>query len=249
MKTHGAVGILVVALTGCGASDGAVGAKSRVRFSHVFQFAETDGFDAAIAQGATTLIELQDATSGSQEPANAPQFTLVAKPIGHEGTATVLPLGFARSAVQLQGIGVWRLEALAQGRVVDELAVHVAPASRLRVGADATVETRGATCTKVTTERLEGVVLRPNQSVSLYVVPLDELGKPMTGLLPLSAEASPSVRLTTPPLLPVTQPNQLTVQAVALDGATETISVSAPGAGQLGVAIRTSTVASEPSCD
>ncbi len=252
MNRRFALGSLVVLTMSCGASesaDGAVGTKARVRFSQVFAFSETQGFDAAIADGATMLVELQDATAGGSEPPSAPRYTLTAKPIGHQGTATVLPLGFARSAVQLQGAGAWRLEALEGGRVVDEVAVRVAPATQLGVGADATVETRGLECSQVRARPLRDVVLGPNQRLSLYFVPLDAQGHPLTGLLALTAEARSTLRLTTPALLPATQPNQLVVEPVALDGLTETLRVSAAGTGHVDVPVPTSTVSTEPACN
>lgn len=254
MIRHAWVGAVVVVLAGCGlGSDGAVGSRGRVRFSHIFQFTETEGFEAPIANGATTLVELQHARAGGDEPPNAPEFTLTAKPVGHAGSAAVLPLGYARSAVRLLGVGAWRLEALDQGQVVDALAVRVAPATHLRIGREATVRTWRTSpndvCSQVHRQTLDSLVLHPNQDVSLYVVPLDDGDVPMTGLLELSAQGRSTLDLTAPALLPASQPNMLHVEPVALDGTTETIRLSAAGLRGATVSLQTSTDRAPISCD
>lgn len=189
------------ALTGCN-SDGQLGANGLVRFSQVVDFKETDDFTAPIAENKTVMVALQHPdnsdTEGLIDPDTYPELNLTVEASNPLTSGQTFPLGFAQYAVVLDGSGDFRLRANNGEDELDYLEVVAKPIEDIRLSAEAVVTTKTDECSSSSTESLDDFVLHANQSLTVYVVPVDDAGAPMLGLLHLSASGEGALGLDAP---------------------------------------------------
>lgn len=184
---------LLALSTACADSDGEAGNAGVVRFSQVLDYGETSDFSAPIAVGRPLFLALQRPKTGFLDDETFAELTLrVEGPNGAE-VGSVWPFGFAQYGVMFETPGVYTLIAERDGAKLDSLPVTVAPLDRIELSPRVQVGTRyqdgRESCTSVEEiDGLENVVLHANQRISLYVVPRDANGRPMLGLLALSAK-------------------------------------------------------------
>jgi hypothetical protein len=210
-----------MALLGC--ADGGNGDKGIVRFSQVVNFVETDDFGPPLVQGRTVLIKLEHAPLGEQ---SYPELSLEVT----GGAAQVLPLGFAQYAVRLDDEKTYRFRAKEGTRELDAISVSAKKGARLRLQGRAQVATSGESggrrCVRAASVDLADLTLAPNQEVALTVVPVDEAGRPMLGLLQLSAKSSrPDLELDTPFFFEGGSPNTLLLRPTVATGRLGDVSV------------------------
>lgn len=199
-------------LLGC--ADGANGDKGLVRFSQVVNFVETDDFKPPLVLGRTVLLKLEHAPLGEQ---SYPELSLEVT----GGAAQVLPLGFAQYAVRLDEEKTYRFRAKEGTRELDAISVSSKKGATLRLHGKAQVTTSGESggkrCVRAAAVDLADLTLAPNQQVAVTVVPVDEAGAPMLGMLQLSAKASrPDLELDTPLFFEGGSPNTLLIRPTAL---------------------------------
>jgi len=185
------------ALAGC-TSDGQVGENGIVRFSQVVHFADTEDFTAPLASGRTLLVALQDpqVLLGVDQETKA-DFTMEVREDGDK-VDVAWPLGFAQYAINLPDEGSYQLVGLRNGEALDQISVQVKDAKRIRFSKRFVVTTfhrdpqaPNEECIRSVThtEGLESFVLHANQTITVFVVPVDEKDQPLLGLLPLTAKA------------------------------------------------------------
>lgn len=191
-------------LLGACFNDGQIGDNGLVRFSQVVNFVETNDFTAPIATGRTILVALQhpeDDLLGLEDTFT--ELTLRVEDSDNPGRdsskASVFPLGFAQYGVVLNEEGAYLLVAESDGLLLDAIVVQAKQEAGLRLSNRIFLSTDGETCTELTEiSSLDGFVLHPNQDLEVFVVPVDDTGAPMLGLLELSAEGSPELFLDSP---------------------------------------------------
>ncbi len=185
-----------VALAGC-TSDGQVGENGIIRFSQVVHFADTEDFSAPLASGRTLLVALQEPQALGIDQKTKADFTLEVREDG-DVVEAAWPLGFAQYAINLEDEGSYQLVGLQNGQPVDQLGFSVKDPARVRYSAHFTVLTRyedpqepnkGCVRSAAFSEGLDGFLLHSNQVITVHVVPVDEDGAPLLGLLPLTAFA------------------------------------------------------------
>jgi hypothetical protein len=193
------VSMLVAALSGC-SSDGQLGEEGNVRFSQVVDFQETDDFDSAVAVNKTILIALQHPKGGTlfELEETFPELELNVEGPGLSQNGQTFPLGFAQYSVILEEPGDYRLVAEDRGQELDHLRLRAEPMAGIRLSNEALLTTRGDECTTTETVNPEHITLHPNQSLRVYVVPTDDIGRPLLGLLNLTAHASQGLELDAP---------------------------------------------------
>ncbi len=188
--------VVAAALAGC-SSDGQVGENGIVRFSQVVHFADTEDFTAPLAAGRTLMVALQHPQALGLDQETMADFTMEVREDGDRVDAA-WPLGFAQYAVNLEDEGQYQLVGLRNGEAVDQLGLRVKKAKSVRWSKTFIVLTdyddpkeQNRHCTRVTTrtEGPEGFLLHSNQTITVHVVPVDEDGAPLLGLLPLTANA------------------------------------------------------------
>ena len=193
--------LLSAALTGCN-SDGQLGANGLVRFSQVVDFKETDDFSAPIAENKTVMVALQHPdssdTSGLIDPDTYPELNLTVESSNPLLGGETFPLGFAQYGVVLDGSGDYRLRANNGDDELDYLEVTSKPVDTIRLSEQAVLTTSTDDCTSGAEVELDDVVLHANQTLTVYVVPVDDAGEPMLGLLHLTATAEGSLSLDSP---------------------------------------------------
>lgn len=195
-------GVALLAAAGC-ISDGQTGERGLVRFSAVVNFADTSDLSAPLATGTTLLVALQSPQGLMDGPTLANLTLSVETPDGSTA-GSVAPLGFAQYAVSIDDPGTYALVARDHGTEIDRLPITAANRAGLRLSQHLSVVTtaqgQSSTCVQATDvdTGLDGFVLHPNQSVTMYVVPTDASGNAMLGLLPLSATPAAGVSLDSP---------------------------------------------------
>lgn len=199
-------------LVGC--ADGGNGDKGLVRFSQVVNFVETNDFKPPLVLGRTVLIKLEHPDVGQR---SYPELSLEVT----GGTSQVLPLGFAQFAVRLDEEKGYRFRAKDGTRELDALTVVAKKGSALRLHGRVQVVTRGTTgtksCVKSNAVELSELTLAPNQEAAVTVVPVDESGAAMLGMLQLSAKASRAdLELDTPFFFEGGSPNTLILRPTLL---------------------------------
>ena len=197
-------------------SSGQLGVSGQVRFSQVVSFAETTDFGPPIVTSSGLLIQLEYPTLGAEQV--DPSLTLVVADRGGSGPsghATVVPLGFAQYAIGLTASGNYTLVAEKDGKSVASLPVSAAGAGGLHWHDPATVTVTGTangkTCGSTSSVPLAQLVLAPNSSITLTVVPDDGKGNALLGMLQLSASADGPAQLSSGFLGQGLTPNTLTV--------------------------------------
>ncbi|MBL8921342.1 MAG: hypothetical protein JNJ54_20955 [Myxococcaceae bacterium] len=215
-----ALGTLTL-LLGC--ADGANGDKGLVRFSQVVNFVETNDFTPPLVLGRTVLIKLEHAPLGEQ---SFPELSLEVT----GGAAQVLPLGFAQYAVRLDEEKAYRFRAKEGTRELDAISVVAKKGARLRLHAKAQVVTSGESggrrCVRAAAVNLADLTLAPNQEAAVTVVPVDDAGAPMLGMLQLTAKSSrPDLELDTPFFFEGGSPNTLTLRPTVVTGRLGDVSV------------------------
>ena len=246
----------VLALCACGA-DGANGEFGKVRFSMVFDAQEVSDFSPPVALGSSLLIKLEEPSAvpaGEAKEPGFPELTLEVKPVGHKGTAKVLPLGFAQYAVQLDAEGDYQLVAKEKETTLDSLSLKSAKADHIRLSPKATTTTtvrNGTTsCVRADTVDVKDVVLRKNQTVAYYVTAADKDDKAMLGLLGLTASEDGDVlELDTTWLFETSQPNGLIVSPKGTLTDKATVHLSEASGLTLDVEIKTLNENATPSCN
>lgn len=205
--------VVFALINGC--ADGANGDKNVVRFSQIVNFVETDDFSRPLVLERTVMIRLEHASALGAEARSFPELTLEVT----GGTSQVLPLGFAQYAVRLDEAKDYRFRAKEAGREIDALTVRAQKAKAIRLHATAKVFTtsktaQGVSCSSTTDVPVEGLTLAPNQEATVFVVPVDADGKPMLGMLNLTATTGgrTDVKLDTPLFLTGGAPNALVVR-------------------------------------
>lgn len=199
-------------LVGC--ADGGNGDKGVVRFSQVVNFVETDDFTPPLVVSRTVLIRLEHAPLGER---SFPELNLEVT----GGAAQVLPLGFAQYAVRLDEEKAYRFRAREGTKELDAITVTAKKGASMRLHAKAQVLTRGQSngkaCTRGSSVDLADLTLAPNQEAMVTVVPVDEGGKAMLGMLQLTAKASrPDLELDTPLFFEGGSPNTLVLRPTVL---------------------------------
>ena len=192
--------LLALALAASSCSDGGMGANGLVRFSQIVDFKETDDFSAPFMVNKTMMIALQDPESDkplTPETTFAElNLTVEAENLGNNGET--FPLGFAQYGVVLDGSGDYRLVAQQDGEEIDHLAVKAQPVDRMRLSQDVVLSTDGEECNNLFDQKLDEAVLHKNQTLWVYVVPLNEDGDPMLGFLNLTASGPAHIELDAP---------------------------------------------------
>ena len=248
--------LAVLALCACGA-DGANGQFGKVRFSMVFDAQEVSDFSPPVALGSSLLIKLEEPAAVAQGEAKEPGFpelSLEVKPVGHKGSAKVLPLGFAQYAVQLDSEGDYQLVAKEKETTLDSLSIKSAKADHIRLSPKASMTTSiksgTSSCVRSDTVDVKDVVLRKNQTVAYYVTAADKDDKAMLGLLGLTAsEASGVLELDTTWLFETSQPNGLIVSPKGTLTDQATVNVLEAGGLTLDVEIATANEDASRSCN
>ncbi len=223
-----------VALLG-GCSSGQLGAEGQVRFSQVVSFEETTDFGPPIVTSSGMLIQLEDPTS-SPEIVN-PELSLIVQDADGSGPsshAEVIPLGFAQFAITLTQSGSFTLVAQQAGKEVDFLDVSAESASGLRWHAQADVVATSASgsgssataCASTSQVDIGSLVLSPNTSITLFVIPEDSSNDALLGLLQLTASATGPVALSGGFLGQGLTPNSITVSPQGSLGAPATLTVN-----------------------
>lgn len=234
----------VLSVSGC-RSDGGVGVNGAVRFSQVVNFAETDDFTPPLVVGRTVLIALQHpSTAGAFDGEHGfPELDLNVT----GGDAKVLPLGFSQFAVELDEEKTYNLQATRDGTAIDSIPVVAQKGSALRLHEKVAVTTALQDGTKrcATTEEkpVSGLTLARNQSVALTVVPIDGDGKPMLGMLHLTAKVTsgPAVALDTAYFTQFGSANALIVDGSTLDANGSTnLEIHEPAFDTLSLALQVS---------
>jgi hypothetical protein len=243
----------MVVLVGC--ADGAVGENRAVRFSQVVNFVETDDFTAPLVVGRTVLIRLERTTPATLGSGPLPRGRAYAEleldVTG--GAAQVLPLGFAQFAVRLDDAVDYRFVAKEGTRTVDGITVKARRGAALRLHGTARVTTTAPVpsggCSQASRVELADVVLAPNQTAEFTVVPLDAVGRPMLGMLQLTARAPTSgVTFDSPLFIEGGTPNALTVQPTPFSADEATLELSDPAFPTLTVPLRLTTTAARLEC-
>ncbi len=206
-------GLALFTLTGC-FTDGGNGEKGVVRFSQMVNFLETRDFTSPLAVKRTVLVRLEHAdtlVTSQLRQAGWPELTLEVQPV-NGGSASVFPLGFAQFGVVPQDEGTFRLVARQDGKEVDSLKLTSAAMGSLRFGASAQVTSSNTSCSRSNSVAVHDLGLATDDRADLVVVPLDKSGRPMLGMLQLTARASSTdVKLDTPMFIEGVVPNTLTV--------------------------------------
>jgi hypothetical protein len=187
--------------SGCD-SDGQLGANGLVRFSQVVDFKETEDFTAPIAVNKTMMIALQHPDDsdalGLIDPDTYPELNLTVEPSSPLNTGETFPLGFAQYGVVLEGSGDYRIRANDGEDELDYLEVSAKPLVSMRLASEATLTTSTEDCTSATTVSPDNILLHRNQRLTVHVVPEDETGTAMLGLLHLSANSPEPLALDAP---------------------------------------------------
>jgi hypothetical protein len=206
---------LMVAVTGGACSDGGLGENGLVRFSQIVDFKETDDFSAPFMVNKTMLIALQDPES-AQPLTPETTFTELDLSIEADALGTsgqTFPLGIAQYAVILDGKGDYKLIANQDGEALDHMSVTAKDVKSMRLSTEVVITTDGTDCMNTNFETsLDDVVLRNNQTLTVYVVPLDDDDKPMLGFLNLTASGSSNVDLHSPLAGPGMPANALLIE-------------------------------------
>ena len=201
MKMKSILLTLMVAVSGGACSDGGLGENGLVRFSQIVDFKETDDFSAPFMVNKTMLIALQDPESAQpltpETTFTELDLTIEADALGTSGEA--FPLGIAQYAVILDGAGDYKLIANQDGEALDHMSVTAKEVKSMRLSTEVIITTDGTDCLQSSTDTsLDDVVLHNNQTLSVYVVPLDDDDEPMLGFLNLTASGSSNVDLHSP---------------------------------------------------
>ncbi len=211
--------ILIAVSTSLAAcSSGQLGVNGQVRFSQVVNFAETTDFGPPLVVNAGLLVQLEYPGLG-EEQVN-PSLSLVVADKGQtaqSGHVAVVPLGFAQYAILADKGGDYTLLAQQNGQTVDTLPISAAGAGALHWHAQATVTVTGVDsgsgvqCSTTSSVPLAQLVLAPNASITLVVVPDDGQGNALLGMLELTATAQGPAQLTSGWLGQGLTPNSVTV--------------------------------------
>jgi hypothetical protein len=189
--------------SGCN-SDGQLGANGLVRFSQVVDFKETDDFTSPIAVDKTMMLALQHPDDqdgddlGLLDPDTYPELNLTVEPGTPLASGETFPLGFAQYGVVLDGTADYRLQAKNGEDELDYLEVSAKPLTNIRLATEATLTTSTDDCSSSDTVSPNNIVLHRNQTLTINVVPEDETGAAMLGLLHLSASSQELLALDAP---------------------------------------------------
>ena len=222
-----------VALLGA-CSSGQLGAEGQVRFSQVVSFEETTDFGPPIVTNSGMLIQLED-PNPTPEIVN-PDLNLVvqdANGTGPSAHAEVIPLGFAQFAITLTQGGSFTLVAEEAGKEVDFLGVTAEGASGLRWHPQADVvattasgsSSSASACAQTSEVDIGSLVLSPNSSITLHVIPEDSSNDALLGMLQLTASSTGPVALSGGYLGQGLTPNSITVSPQGGLGAPATVTV------------------------
>jgi hypothetical protein len=192
---------LLAALSVGACSDGGLGENGLVRFSQIVDFKETDDFTAPFMANKTMLLALQDPESAQpltpETTFTELDLTIEADALGTSGQS--FPLGIAQYAVVLDGEGDYKLIANQDGEALDHMNVTAKDVKSMRLSAEVLISTDGTDCMNTDfSTSLDDVVLHNNQTLTVYVVPLDDDDEPMLGFLHLTASGSSNVDLHSP---------------------------------------------------
>tara|TARA_B100000683_G_scaffold132396_1_gene129288 strand:+ start:305 stop:1063 length:759 start_codon:yes stop_codon:yes gene_type:complete len=192
--------LLALAMAASACSDGGMGANGLVRFSQIVDFKETDDFSAPFMVNKTMMIALQDPESDRPLTAETTfpelDLTVDAQNLGNGGET--FPLGFAQYGVVLDGEGDYRLVANQDGEELDHMKIKAENVKSMRLSADVVLSADGQDCSNLTEDKLDDLVLHKNQTLWVYVVPLNEDDEPMLGFLNLTASGPSHIELDAP---------------------------------------------------
>ena len=192
--------LLALAMASSACSDGGMGANGLVRFSQIVDFKETDDFTAPFMVNKTMMIALQDPESDRPLTAETTfpelDLTVDAQDLGNGGDT--FPLGFAQYGVVLDGEGDYRLVANQDGEELDHIKVKAQKVKTMRLSKEVTLSAEGQDCSNLIDEQLDDLVLHQNQTLWVYVVPLNEDDEPMLGFLNLTASGPSHIELDAP---------------------------------------------------
>lgn len=212
----------LVVFSGC-SSDGQLGENGIVRFSQVVHFADTEDFSARLAAKRTLLVALQKPKQAlTPDEDTMADVTMEVRKDGNKVDAA-WPLGFAQYAINLPDTGTYELVALKDGVAVDHVPLTVAEQKQIRFSAKHHIVTTfndgQQSCARTETPEtpLADVVLHPNQSLTVYVVPQDDKSAALLGLLPMTAIAPDAFTVDSQLVGHGAMANSLTITPVSAD--------------------------------
>lgn len=210
MRTRAAVAAAMAAWA-CG-SDGQVGDRGLVRFSLLVDFAETEGLEGPVAAGSTLLVALQHPDPLADEPPTYTELTLETTTDSGDDPV-VYPVGVAQYGVFFPSEGTYHLVARRDGRDLDRVRVVAVDPDQLDFASNVDVRASGRDgCSRSRTCAPRSIDLAHNETAELSVVPRAK-GKPLVGMLQLTATVGDGARLEAPLLTPGGRAHRLLVSA------------------------------------